>query len=84
MPKKESSQDFSNQNPHLNARIDELEIKVSFLEKELGEYKEANREFYGKLIRLESDLKKLQKEIPGSGQPVPEPSWDRENRDIHP
>ncbi|GEM_PF-3380870 len=80
MQKKELNQDSAQQ----IARIDELEIKLSFLEKELEEYKDANREFYGKLNRMEEDLKKIQKEIPISGQPVPEPSWDSENRDIHP
>ena len=81
MPKKNTSpQDTQNQ----DSRLDELEIKLSFLEKELEEYKEANRIMYAKLSRVEEGLKKMEKEIPGSSRPVPEPSWDSENRDIHP
>ena len=66
------------------ARLDELEIKVSFLEKELEEYKEASRTFYGRLATMETELGKLNKEIPQSSLPVPEASWDGENRQIRP
>jgi uncharacterized coiled-coil protein SlyX len=68
----------------LEKRLAEIEIKTAFLEKELEEYKEASRNFYRKLSLMEEQLQKLQKEIPEPGLPDPEPSWDSENRDIHP
>ncbi|MDB5050512.1 MAG: hypothetical protein JWO30_3583 [Fibrobacteres bacterium] len=68
----------------LEKKVEELEIKSAFLEKELEEYKEASRTFYGKLKALEESVEKLDKEIPSSELPVPEPSWDSENRDVHP
>lgn len=64
------------------SRIEELEIKVSFLEKELEEYKEASREFYGRLAGLEEEIRKLNREIPESSLPTPEVNWDSENRSI--
>jgi uncharacterized coiled-coil protein SlyX len=63
-------------------RIDELEIKMAFLEKELDEYKEASRNFYSKLNQLEEDMRKMEKEIPGTNLPTPEASWDSENREV--
>lgn len=63
-------------------RMDDLEFKVSFLEKELEEYKEASRVFYKRLAALETEVGKLNKEIPQSSLPVPEPTWDNENQQI--
>ncbi|MDB5102845.1 MAG: hypothetical protein JWP91_534 [Fibrobacteres bacterium] len=65
-------------------RLDELEIKVSFLEKELEEYKEASRNFYKRLADLEAEIVKLNKEIPESTLPTPETSWDSENHQVRP
>lgn len=65
-------------------RMDELEIKVSFLEKELEEYKEASRTFYRRLAALETEISKLNKEIPQSSLPVPEATWDAENQQVRP
>jgi septal ring factor EnvC (AmiA/AmiB activator) len=68
----------------LEKKVEELEIKSAFLEKELEEYKEASRSFYRKLNALEETVEKLDKEIPPSDLPPAEPSWDSENRDVHP
>jgi chromosome segregation ATPase len=65
-------------------RMDDLEFKVSFLEKELEEYKEASRTFYRRLAALEEEIGKLNKEIPQSSLPVPEATWDGENRQVRP
>ena len=65
-------------------RMDDLEFKVSFLEKELEEYKEASRTFYRRLAALETEIGKLNKEIPQSSLPVPEATWDGENRQVRP
>jgi hypothetical protein len=67
-----------------HARLDELEIKVSFLEKELEEYKEASRNAYRRMTELEGELVKLNKEIPQSSLPVPEATWDKENQQVRP
>jgi uncharacterized coiled-coil protein SlyX len=75
---------MSESTPQREKRLEEIEIKMAFLEKELEEYKEASRDFYGKLNRMEEEMQKLQKELPGGGLPVPEPTWDNENRDVHP
>lgn len=40
-------------------RLQELEIKCTFLEKELGEWKEASRELYGKISKLEQEVRNL-------------------------
>lgn len=65
-------------------RLEEIETKMAFLEKDLEEYKEASRGFYRKLSELEEQVATLKKQIPESDLPTPEPSWDSENRDIHP
>jgi hypothetical protein len=65
-------------------RMDDLEFKVSFLEKELEEYKEASRTFYRRLAALETEIGKLNKEIPQSSLPVPEATWDGENQQVRP
>jgi len=65
-------------------RLEEIEIKLAYLEKELEEYKEATRDYYAKLTGMEEDIRKLQKQIVESGLPTPEVTWDSENRDIHP
>jgi hypothetical protein len=65
-------------------RLDELEIKVSFLEKELEEYKEASRTFYGRLAAMEAEIEKLNHEMPESSLPTPEATWDSENNQVRP
>jgi uncharacterized coiled-coil protein SlyX len=78
--KKESTEDIAAQ----DTRLDDLEFKVSFLEKELEEYKEASRSFHRRMSELEAEVLKLTKEIPQSSLPVPEATWDRENHQIRP
>jgi hypothetical protein len=80
MAKKPSDKDT--QSPDF--RIDELEIKVSFLEKELEEYKEASRGFYRRIAELEDEIRKLNREIPESSLPTPEVTWDSENHSVRP
>lgn len=61
-------------------RTEELEIKVSFLEKELEEYKEASRGFYRKINELEEEVLKLKKDAQESDLPTPDVSWDPEGK----
>lgn len=68
----------------MESRLDELEIKLAFMEKELEEYKEASRGFYNKINVLEEELRKLRKESTNPATPVPEVAWDRENREVRP
>jgi len=68
----------------LEHRLDELEIKLAFVEKELEEYKEASRVFYRKMNELEEELLKLQRDASVAGTPIPEVSWDGENREVRP
>jgi uncharacterized coiled-coil protein SlyX len=68
----------------MEKRMEELEIKLSFLEKELEEYKEANRNFYRKINELEDEIQKLQREVPESNMPTPEVTWDSEGHNIRP
>lgn len=68
----------------LEHRLDELEIKLAFVEKELEEYKEASRGFYRKMNELEEEILKLQRDAAAVGTPIPEVSWDGENREIRP
>ncbi len=42
-------------------RLQELEIKCAFLEKELQEWKDASLEFYSRLNSMEQDLRKLER-----------------------
>jgi chromosome segregation ATPase len=65
-------------------RLEELEIKMAFLEKELEEYKEASRGFYRKINELEEEIRKLQSEVQESDMPTPDVTWDAEGRSIRP
>jgi uncharacterized coiled-coil protein SlyX len=68
----------------LEKRIEELEIKLAFMEKELEEYKEASRVFYRRLNQMEDEMRKLEKEVPADTGSSPEATWDRENRQVRP
>lgn len=59
-------------------RLEEVEIKLAFLEKELEEYKEASRGFYRKINELEEEVRKLQQDVRESDLPTPDVSWDPE------
>jgi uncharacterized coiled-coil protein SlyX len=72
------------ENKELETRLQEMEIKMAFLEKELEEYKEASRGFYRKLSQTEEEISKLWKELPERDQPTPEPTWDAESREVRP
>jgi uncharacterized coiled-coil protein SlyX len=72
------------ENSELEKRLQEVEIKMAYLEKELEEYKEASRGFYRKLAEAEDEIRKLWKEVPERDMPTPDVTWDSENRDIHP
>jgi septal ring factor EnvC (AmiA/AmiB activator) len=65
-------------------RLEEVEIKMAFLEKELEEYKEASRGFYRKINELEEEVRKLQKDVQESDLPTPDVTWDSEGRNIRP
>lgn len=56
----------------MEQRLEDLEIKLSFLERELEEYKEANRDFYRRINELEDSLRKLQASTPEEKPPRPE------------
>lgn len=64
------------------SRMDEIEIKLAFLEKELEEYKEASRGFYRRMTDMEDEIRTLKKEMPESSLPAPEANWDAENRSL--
>lgn len=64
------------------SRIDEIEIKLAFLEKELEEYKEASRSFYRRMTEMEEDLRTMKKELPESSLPEPQTTWDDENKSV--
>lgn len=68
----------------MEKRLQELEFKSTFLERELEEYKEASRGFYKKINELEEEIRKLQKDVQESDLPTPEVTWDSEGRDIRP
>lgn len=68
----------------MEKRLEEVEIKMSFLEKELEEYKEANRNFYRRINELEEAIQKLQREVPEGDVPTPEVPWDSEGQNIRP
>lgn len=70
--------------PALEKRLEEVEIKMSFLEKELEEYKEANRNFYRRINELEEEVRKLQREVAESDMPTPDVTWDSEGKNIRP
>jgi uncharacterized coiled-coil protein SlyX len=65
-------------------RLEELEIKMSFLEKELEDYKEASRGFYRRINELEEEVRKLQKDVQESDLPTPDVTWDSEGGSIRP
>ena len=64
------------------ARLEEIEIKLAFLEKELEEYKEASRGFYKRMAEMEEEIRTLSREVPESSLPSPEVTWDAENHSI--
>jgi uncharacterized coiled-coil protein SlyX len=64
------------------ARLEEIEIKLAFLEKELEEYKEASRTFYQRMADMEEEMRTLKRELPESSLPAPEATWDPENESI--
>lgn len=66
------------------SRLDEVEIKLAFLEKELEEYKEASRGFYRRMAQMEEEIKTLKRDLPESSLPAPEANWDAENHSIRP
>lgn len=65
-------------------RLEEMEFKLAFLEKELEEYKEASRGFYRRINELEDEVRKLQKDVQESDMPTPEVTWDSEGGNIRP
>jgi hypothetical protein len=75
-----ASTETENGNP--GSRMDEIEIKLAFLEKELEEYKEASRGLYRRLNDMEEEIRTLKKERPESPLPPPEANWDAENRSL--
>ena len=56
----------------MESRLQEIEIKMAFLEKELLEYQEASRALHRRLSEMEEQVGKLQKESTGPGQANPE------------
>ena len=64
------------------SRLDDIEIKLSFLEKELEDYKEASRGFYKRMAEMEEEIRTLKRELPESSLPSPEANWDAENQSI--
>ena len=59
-------------------RLEVVEIKLAFLEKELEEYKEASRGFYRKINELEEEIHKLKQDVRESDLPTPDVGWDPE------
>jgi uncharacterized coiled-coil protein SlyX len=51
------------------ARLQETEIKLAFLEKELDEYKDAVQGLHARLDQMEKTLKEWQ-EAPAAGEPA--------------
>jgi uncharacterized coiled-coil protein SlyX len=68
----------------MEKRLDDLEVKIAFLEKELEEYKDASRGFYRKLSEMEEEIRKLWKEVPERALPTPEVTWDSDLGGIRP
>ena len=64
------------------SRLDDIEFKLSFLEKELEEYKEASRGFHKRMAEMEEEIRTLKRELPESSRPSPEASWDAENQSM--
>lgn len=71
----------SQQDPNAS-RLDDIEFKLSFLEKEMEEYKEASRGFYKRMAEMEEEIRTLKRELPESSLPSPEASWDAENQSM--
>lgn len=84
MGKSAQNPDSTNRVEAMEKRLEELEFKSSFIEKELEEYKEASRGFYRRINELEEEIRKLQKDVRESDQPTPEPTWDSEGHNIRP
>jgi uncharacterized coiled-coil protein SlyX len=64
------------------SRLEEIEIKLAFMEKELEEYKEASRNFYKRMAGMEEEIRTLKREFPESSLPSPEVTWDSENQSV--
>lgn len=79
---KKPAPEKGNEDGARESRLDEIEIKLAFLEKELEEYKEASRAAYSRMASLEEELKTLKREMPEGALPVPEASWDAENHSV--
>jgi hypothetical protein len=84
MGKSAQNPDSANRVEAMEKRLEELEFKSSFLEKELEEYKEASRGFYRRINELEEEIRKLQKDVQESDLPTPEPTWDSEGHNMRP
>ncbi len=54
--------------PQSDKQIQDLEIRVAYLERELQEYKDANIATYQKLKALEEEMKQVLKAIPEAEQ----------------
>ena len=50
------------ESPHLESRLQEAEIKLSFLERELTEYKDVVNELHALLAKLEKQVKELKED----------------------
>lgn len=68
----------------LEKRLEDIEIKMSFMEKDVEENKEASRGLYRRINDLEEQIRKLQKDVSESDLPTPEPTWDSEGHNIRP
>lgn len=77
-----SAPDKGSEDNARESRLDEIEIKLAFLEKELEEYKEASRAAYRRMADMEEEIKTLKREMPESTLPAPEATWDAENRSV--
>jgi chromosome segregation ATPase len=56
-----------NPEARLQKNLEDAEVKLAFLERELGEYKEAVQDLHARLARLESAVKELQETRPAEG-----------------
>jgi uncharacterized coiled-coil protein SlyX len=64
------------------ARLEEIEIKLAFMEKELEEYKEASRNTYKRIAEMEEEIRTLNRDLTDSSLPTPEVTWDAENHSV--
>jgi septal ring factor EnvC (AmiA/AmiB activator) len=53
----------------IGQRLQEIEIKTAFLEKELEEYKEATQSLHARVASLEEGLRQLQRAVPEPNVP---------------